>query len=336
MNQEINLFTQSTDEIVLQILNNYGLAFTIEKLPSFATREGMVIDENGRVSKSTEKILTPYYMLYNDMTGEIINSCSKGYTVTQNKDILTYMINGIKRLFNQPNFDKRLIQNLRVSKAGSINGGRKVFLQLEINGYGYVNGDRIKRYVTLIDSNDGSTSLSVGIGNLTMSCQNQFYQFYKSGQSKFKHTARLTREATIDNNTVNLLELEIGKLVETELKRSFQIVDIFNDFAKVKVTESDIENAMKRVYGYNNSDEKTAPTRVKNVLKTLNENIKHQLDDKGYNVWGLHSGFTRWTTHARKSPDRKHGKIESLMLTSNYKINDASFNFAKELLASAN
>jgi hypothetical protein len=42
-------------------------------------------------------------------------------------------------------------------------------MQLEIEGIGKVN-DVIKRYITILD-NDGSMSLSIGIGDLTLSVQ---------------------------------------------------------------------------------------------------------------------------------------------------------------------
>ena len=50
--------------------------------------------------------------------------------------------------------------------------------------------DIIQRNITIIDSNDGSSGLSVGVGDLTMSCSNQFFQFYKKGM-KFRHTASI-------------------------------------------------------------------------------------------------------------------------------------------------
>lgn len=309
---------QNQDIKVREILTNHGLDFRIEKLPSVALRKGMGIDGEGNFTEVQTTINTPYFMLYNDKTGEIINSVKKGYEVSQNDEILELMLEGIQQLPSE-------YQNtLSVKTAGSINGGRKVFLQLAIEGDGFVNGDRIKRYITLIDSNDGSTGLSVGVGDLTMSCQNQFFQFNKSGQSKFKHTASLKAR-----------KYEIKTLVETQLKESFQLIETYNEFAKVDVTDKDIHQAVKNVYGYSRLDNEL-PTRVVNVLDVLYNDIGTEIAQKGKTVWGLHSGFTRWSTHNRNAPKRTHGRIESLMLTGNYKMNQKSFNHAKGLLALAN
>lgn len=302
---------------VREILSKYDLDFRIEKLPSVALRKGMGLDSNGDFVEVLNQVETPYFMLYNDKTGEIINSVKKGYTVSQNDDILELMLEGINSL------PREISDTLSVYKAGSINGGRKVFLQLAIQGDGVINGDKIKRYITLIDSNDGSTGLSVGVGNLTMSCQNQFFQFYKDGQSRFKHTASL-----------NARKHEISSMVEHQLKHSFEIVEFYKDFSKVAVTDKMIHEAVKEVYGYSRL-ENELPTRVENVLDTIYSNISNQIADKGKTLWGLHSGFTRWSTHDRNAPKREHGRIESLMLSGNYKINDSSFKYALRQLETA-
>ena len=59
-------------------------------------------------------------------------------------------------------------------------------MQLLIKGNSKVGNDTIKRYITLIDSNDGTTSLSVGLGELVMSCSNQFFKFYKDDIKQFQ------------------------------------------------------------------------------------------------------------------------------------------------------
>src|ERR1017187_11039682 len=129
---------------VNEILTAHGLDFRIEK--------ELLTGTSGRV--------TPYYGLYNSKTNKCINTVKEGYTVSQNDEVVELVLRGMERFGN----------TLSVSKAGSLNGGRKVALQLEIEGVGKVANDIIKRYVTIIDSNDGSTSLSIGIGDLTMSC----------------------------------------------------------------------------------------------------------------------------------------------------------------------
>jgi glycerol-3-phosphate dehydrogenase len=70
-------------------------------------------------------------------------------------------------------------------------------MQLEIEGIGKVNDDVIKRYITILDSNDGSMSLSIGIGDLTLSCTNQFARFYAKSDARFRHSAIADKIKTI-------------------------------------------------------------------------------------------------------------------------------------------
>lgn len=128
---------KTINERVNEILVNNNLDFRIEK--------EMLLSATGRP--------TPYYGLFNSKSGECINSVKEGYTVSQNDEVIELVLRGMEGF-----------GELSVQKAGSLNGGRKVFVQLAIEGLQKVGDERIKRYVTIIDSNDGSTGLGVSIG----------------------------------------------------------------------------------------------------------------------------------------------------------------------------
>ena len=96
---------------VNEILVENGLDFTIEKLPL-----------SGMVGKTV--IESPYFGLYNSKSGEIIHSVKKGYTPSQNKDIVAMVLKGMAPFGD----------DLVINKAGALAGGKKVFLQLGISG----------------------------------------------------------------------------------------------------------------------------------------------------------------------------------------------------------
>ena len=141
---------------VNEILTTNGLDFTVEKLPLVAPRNRSVITDGGEIVDEVQLVDSPYFGLYNSKSGEIINTVKKGYTVSQNDEVVELVLRGMDGF-----------GELSVQKAGSLNGGRRVFIQLAIDGLSVVGDDRVKRYVTIIDSNDGTTGLSVGIGDLT-------------------------------------------------------------------------------------------------------------------------------------------------------------------------
>jgi hypothetical protein len=289
-----------------EILGRHGLDFSIIKRPLISVEEG-------------EQYISPYYGLYNSKTNECINSVKEGYTVSQNIDVVEMVLKGIEKFGTE----------LMVSKAGSINGGRRVFMQLEIEGDSKVGDDIIKRYVTVIDSNDGSTGLSVGIGDLTMSCQNQFFRFYKSGDAKFRHTATLNEKIK-----------SIPSLIEIALDESMRQINVYRKFVSTPVTQMLAHKMVKSVLGYDKvitSTEELAKLTQKslNIMDSLYSHIDKETEQKGMNLWGLHSGITSWTTHERKAPKRDNGKWEDLLVGTSYKKNQASYEFATNMLSPA-
>lgn len=289
----------SYDKRVKEILTAHGLDFTIEKWPL-----------NGKNDKGNE-LITPYYGLFNSKTGSCINTCKEGYTISQNAEIVEMVLRGMKNFGNK----------LTVSKAGSIHEGRKVYMQLAIEGDSKLkDGDLIKRYVTIIDSNDGSTSLSVGIGDVTMSCQNQFFKFYKAGEAKFRHTSTIEEKIK-----------SIPSLIETALSVSIKQVELYRHFQSTDVSKALAHELVNAVLGHDRlsllREQKELPTRSLNIMEGLYTSIEKEVKDKGLNLWGLHSGVTRWTTHDRKGPKRLNGQEESLILGTGYKKNLASLRF---------
>lgn len=300
----------SINEMVKQILKEHKLDFTIIK-------DKLTSDDNGWK--------TPYYGLFNSKTKACINTCKAGYRISQNEEIVRLVLEGIKNI----------VGDLKVHKAGSIHGGRKVYIQLEIAGEAKKVGKKsiLKRYVTIIDSNDGSTGLSVGIGDLDMSCENQFFKFYKKGLSKFRHTASLEERIQ-----------EIPELVETALAESLKLIKVYKTFESTPITKKLADEMVKAVLGYDRrltplEEQLALPTKSHNRMDALYAAIEGEMKEKGMNLWGLHSGVTKWVTHGTKvkmeapdqksksKPKRENWDVENLLAGTGYKNNLASFNF---------
>lgn len=291
----------SHEEKVQHILTNYGLDFHIHKLPMMVNLDGT-------------EITSEYYGLLNGKTNEIINTVKEGYRVSQNDEVIDLVLRGMEGY-----------GDLSIKKAGAFDGGRKVYVQLGIEGQSILNdGDTVNRYVTIIDSNDGSTGLAVGIGDLTMSCQNQFFRFYKQSQTKFRHSASLEQKIK-----------EIPDLIRIALNESLKQFQLYNNYQSTTVSRDLAHQMVNYLLGF---DKKTTSVRELsekngrslNMMENLYNNIEHQMNEKGNNLWGLHSGVTRWTTHERTAPKRDNGRLESLMVGSNYKTNIEALEFGLE------
>ena len=312
--KSVTLTTETNvKDLVAKILVNHGLDFSIEKLPMFGelSRTFTTIGENGTLVLNTtkESIVSDYYGLMNSKSRNIINTVKAGYTVTQNDEIIETVVRGMQGF-----------GELSVQKAGSINDGRKVFIQLKIEGLAKVGNDSIERYITIIDSNDGSTGLSVGCGDLTMSCQNQFFKFYKKGTAKFLHTASITEKIKA-----------LPELITLALSESMKLIELYNKFQSTPVTRALCNQLVKELVGLDKTasakELSDASGKQLKAMETLYSNIENQTNDKGLNLWGLHSGTTRWTTFEKQSPKRENGRIESSMMGTNYNTNQQSLDF---------
>lgn len=289
-----------TNTKVNEILVANGLDFSIEKAPMFA------MDKNGN------QVPSQYFGLINSKSNEVINTVKEGYTISQNYDLVELALKGMESFGS----------DLSVQKAGSLNGGRKVYIQLAIEGVSKVANDIIKRYVTFIDSNDGSTSLSIGISDLTMSCSNQFSKFYAKGDAKFRHTATL-------NDKIK----QIPQLIELALSESLKQVELYNKFVSTECSRNLANELVKKLLGYDRvltsmTELSAKSTRSINVMNDLYSHIEKEMNQKGNNIWGLHSGITSYTTHAISTPKRENAKIESMLLGSAYRMNQESLKFA--------
>lgn len=269
---------------VQEILKAHGLDFRIDKHPLFGH------DEAG------SHLITPYYGLFNSKTGECINTCKVGYHVSQNEDIVEMVLKGTSKFGDK----------LTVSKAGSINGGRRVFIQLAIEGESLVGDDTVTRYITIVDSNDGSTSLSVGIGDEVAHCLNQFFKFYKAGEAKFRHTATLEQKIA-----------SIPDLIEIGLDKSMEQMKVYRMFQKTKSTKFLESRVIKEVMGLDDLSKLTARQEI--IHNDLTNAIKIEREFCGDNLWGLFNGVTRFTTHHQSVPKRVNGKEESLINGTAYK-----------------
>jgi len=286
--------TQELQSKTNEILRKNGLDFNISKRALF--------DDKG--------IAANYYGLYNDKLNKCIHTVKEGYTVSQNEEIVKMVLTGMQKFGNE----------LSVTKAGVINEGRKIFLQLVIEGQSKVGDDILKRYITVIDSNDGSTSLSVGIGDECMRCENQFWKFYKNGE-KFRHT--ITIEEKIKKLPI---------LIENALANSIKQIEIYKSFMSTKISKDLAHNMVKHLIGFDR--EITSPielskksTRSINKMDKIYDAIDIEFSEVGDTLWGLMGGITRYTTHNLSSPKRENGKVESMLIGGAYKMNQKAFEF---------
>jgi hypothetical protein len=197
-----------------------------------------------------------------------------------------------------------------------------VFLQLEIEGVSKVGSDSITRYITFLDSNDGTSSLSIGIGDICARCTNQFYRFYKSGQNRFRHTA--TIEEAIKS---------IPMMIEDALLESMRQIEMYNKFVSTKCSRELAHKMVNELLGFDRLTVEglDKSTRSANIMNSIYDDIHTEFNQVGENLWGLLGGITRFTTHNIASPKRTNGALETLICGSGYNMNQKAMELCLEL-----
>lgn len=193
---------------------------------------------------------------------------------------------------------------LELHSSGLFNGGQKVWIQLKSDDLKLGN-DRIEGFLSGINSFDGSTNLSFGNANLTISCMNTFWKGYRQLDTKLRHSSSM--KGRIE---------DILKSMDVLLKEEKEVFEQIVRMSETGISPTLIELVKTQMFdlekGYKLED---LSTRKKNQIDRFNIDLKTELDTKGETIWGLFSGVTRYTTHSanrdlsRNQENKMFGRI---------------------------
>ena len=187
---------------------------------------------------------------------------------------------------------------LPLHKGGYFGQGEKVYIQLKTQDLN-VGTDKVKGYLTCVNSFDGSTSLAFGHSNLTISCQNTFFANYREMANKVRHTQRMHERIDI-----------ICMQIEDVLRAEHKIFQSITRMTEVQIDQKVRDMVLERILNLDKeerlADLTTLSTRKKNILSDLEVNIAGEIQDKGGNLWGLFSGITKYTTHSLKGDSNEN------------------------------
>lgn len=193
---------------------------------------------------------------------------------------------------------------LQLHSSGLFDGGQKVWIQLKSDDLKLGN-DRIEGFLSGINSFDGSTNLSFGNANLTISCMNTFWKGYHQLDTKLRHSSSM--KGRIE---------DILKSMDVLLKEEKEVFEQIVRMSETGIAPTLIELVKTQMFdlekGYKLED---LSTRKKNQIDRFNIDLKTELDTKGETIWGLFSGVTRYTTHSanrdlsRNQENKMFGRI---------------------------
>lgn len=199
---------------------------------------------------------------------------------------------------------------LVTTRGGSLCGDKKTYFQAELPS-DFIGKSKVLRWITSLNSHDGTSSIGFGSSNTVVVCQNTFYKAY-SGLQKFRHTISAKQRVEIAIAEMKAaMGLDEKLMVNFKKMADLQLKDEI--FAKVLAACFDATLDTKQ---------SELSTRKVNQLKSVNESIVKEIQLEGATVWGLFNGITRYTNHIAAKPAIKD---EYLMVGGGYRTNLVAF-----------
>ena len=222
-------------------------------------------------------------------TNDFLSICSDDYYPYQNEEL----INLLQKVSG--------LTGLDIVKCGFFGKGEKVFIQMKSDNL-KLGTDRIEGYMTGINSFDGSTSLSFGPSNITISCQNTFYSSYKQMENKVRHTKNMV--VRVD---------EICRNVESVLDEEKIIFDNIVQLSETRFDDIIKDDVVRKLFNIKKEidlkDDESISTVTRNKMSKFYVDLHGELQEKGDNLWGLFSGVTKYTTHSMYKGDNTERKM---------------------------
>lgn len=281
-------------ELIVQMLEQFGLFWNVNKVKLITDTDG---DNTG------------FYGIQREDTKKVFQCTTNQYQVLQNWE-LAEMVQEVAGRFD-----------LSVSKGGMFNDGAKIYLQVptgEITGIGD-NNDTVKKYITAINSHDGSKSVGFGMTNVTISCSNTFHSAYKD-MNKIRHSSSMK-----DRIDSMMRDFESIKMAEKTM------YETFFKMSSVGATSEDIKKVVMMGTNVNldvkvKEAEDVYSTHQLKQAKQLTGRIAEEMAVKGNSLWGLFSGVTKYTNRDIKFANRDNSTLESKFLGSAGRLDNKAYN----------
>lgn len=292
--QNKQLSNMTTYEQTFDLLENTGLNWTVNKLP--------LVGPDGQKTDS--------YGIFRNDSGGWLGTVGPRYTPMQNSDLAETIIDACEGV------------GIEAKRGGSLRGGQRVYIQAQLTDE-YIGRSGVKRYITALNSHDGTTAIAFGSTNTVVICENTFHMAYKSGGlTRFLHTA--SAKARIE---AAMKELRDAMTNEQKL------IDNYKRMADVTVEEGMVRRILLDIIkkGFGADENEKLSTRRTNQLVSLNSAIEREFVDEGPTLWGLFNGVTRYTNHIAAP---KAEKMDYLMNGAGYDLNlvayDAVMNWIEQ------
>jgi len=213
----------------------------------------------------------------------------------------------------------------------SIRKGRRIYATATINTESeVVPGDRVRRYLHIFNSHDGSSGFGVFFSDIRLACANQLnFLTGRAASTATEEGAGLRRRHT---SSVTEFAHKLPQLIDIERRTFSQSIDELRDLAKVTLTPEIARRVLERTYADRLAapirDKKTGDKRPRELtdLPEIGMIRSHYTGNTGLGIndipgisntaYALFNAITQHATHdtgrAKDPTERARGRLEAL------------------------
>jgi phage/plasmid-like protein (TIGR03299 family) len=208
---------------------------------------------------------------------KVLGIVGDDYEVVANSDL--------KKLI-QPLVDEEV---LSISNMGYLNGGKKVFIQAQIAKDYQVVGEDYRGMITLLNSHDGTTTVSLGTTMVRVICSNTFNSVMKKLTEKYRHSEGVTERL--------LSTTAIVEYIDGAMRKYSEYVETL---ASAPCSAAQFKQAVESIY------QKPVEGMRDNFVAQLNHLFYNGKGNEGKTMYDALNSVTEWNDHySRKSKDAR-------------------------------
>jgi phage/plasmid-like protein (TIGR03299 family) len=212
-----------------------GLGWRVNKLPIAIHRGGPPPDW----ARHPSEAIPGYYATVREDTEEILGIVGERYRIVQNREAFAFI-------------DQLLGSAINFETAGSLHGGRRVWVLATLPEHVEVGGDPVRPYVLLMNSHDGSTAVVAATTPIRVVCQNTLNWGLANARQRFsiRHTEAVTQRVH-----------EARRVLDLSIDYYAQFKRLGDQLASERCTERQLQAVLEELYPNGTGDSISTRTR---------------------------------------------------------------------------
>lgn len=290
-----------------EAISHAGLDYEVAKSTLFTKGSGIIQTAESIEMGSSELEVPDYFANIRTDNNAVLGVVGKDYQIVQNREAFSF-------------FDAIVGggDGILYETAGALGQGERIFITAKLPDYIRVGkGDDVtEKYIFLTTSHDGSGSITAAFTPIRIVCQNTLNASLRSMSNvvRIRHTSGAKQRLD-----------DAHKVMGMAYKLSSQLEGIFNEWAKVKVTDNEVKKFIQLALCPNKETleliKKGAEGEVSAVFRNTVEDAfayamtsdTQQMQTTKGTLFGAYNAVTGYYQNVRKYKDNE-AKLQSIVM----------------------